>query len=225
VVEYKIMNVWIRSMEIGATLCSKEVVAAVSSSLVPLALHLGSSVSCLGHRLRSPTRIQKHCLVVPHKGGKSYLHDKLQSQRSVLVVDVDEHIRLGCEAGKVLKMEKARIDSIEHDMEYVELANEVLAQIKVRLAHNKKLRVLFLTSSLAWANQFKKDAVYIASPDSEFWDDILKGEEDEGKRDVLRKARDIFIKSVPDARAISTYNSLKELERMVRARFGIVHTL
>ena len=93
-------------MEIGASICSKEVVATVASSLVPLALHLSSSIGCLGRRLRSPTRIQKHCLVVPHKGGKSYLHDKLQSQRSVLVVDVDEHIRLGCEAGKVLKMEK-----------------------------------------------------------------------------------------------------------------------
>jgi hypothetical protein len=122
-------------------------------------------------------------------------------------------------------MERSRIDTIEHDMEYVELANEVLAEIKTRLQHNKKLRVLFLTSSLAWANQFKKDALYIASPDSEFWDSILKAEENEEKRDVLRKARDIFIKTVPDARAISTYNSLKELERMVRQRFGIVHTL
>jgi bisphosphoglycerate-independent phosphoglycerate mutase (AlkP superfamily) len=141
------------------------------------------------------------------------------------VVDVDEEIHLTCEAGRVLKMEKARLDTLERDMEYLELANEVLAKIKVRLQHNKKLRVLFLTSSLAWASQFKKDAVYVASPDSEFWDEIMKSQEDEEKRDVLRKARDSFIKSVPDARAISTYNSLKELERMVRQRFGIVHTL
>ena len=211
-------------MEIGA-ICSKEVVATAVITLTPLALHLASTIGCFGRRVRSPTKIQKHCLVVPHKGGKTYLHEKLQSQRSVLVVDVDEHIRLGCDAGKVLKMERSRIDTIEHDMEYVELANEVLAEIKTRLQHNKKLRVLFLTSSLAWANQFKKDALYIASPDSEFWDSILKAEENEEKRDVLRKARDIFIKTVPDARAISTYNSLKELERMVRQRFGIVHTL
>lgn len=209
-------------MEIGGIICSKEVVAAVVTTLTPVALHIGAG--CFG-RVRNPAKIQKHVLVVPHKGGKTYLHDKLQAQRNILVIDVDEHIRLTCEAGKVLKMEKSRLDSIEHDMEYVELANEVLDKIKVRLSHNKKLRVLFLTSSLAWANQFKKDAVYIASPDSEFWDEIVGGIEDLTQRDVLRKARDTFIKGVPDQRAISTYNSLKQLEDMVRSRFGIVHTL
>lgn len=209
-------------MEIGGIICSKEVIATVATTLVPVALHIGAG--CFG-RIRNPSKIQKHVLVVPHKGGKTYLHDKLQAQRNILVIDLDEHIRLTCDAGKVLKMEKSRIDSIEHDMEYIELANEVLEKMRVRLSHNKKLRVLFLTSSLAWANQFKKDAVYIASPDSEFWDEIIGGVEDVEKREVLRKARDVFIKGVPDPRVIATYNSLKDLEGMVRSRFGIVHTL
>lgn len=209
-------------MELATAICSKEVLASATATLVPIALHLGTT--CFG-RVRPPHKIKKHTLVIPHKGGKTWLHEKLQSQRGVLVVDVDEHIKTLCDSGKVLRMEKSRIDTIEHDLEYIELADQVLKDVKTKADKSKKLRVLFLTSSVAWASQFKRDACYIASPDSEFWDEIMGGIESIEEREVLRKSRELFIKSLPDSRAITTYNSLKDLEGMVRRRFGITHTL
>lgn len=205
-------------MDIGAT-----EIATMTAMLVPVAVKYSSS--CFAARIRNPAKIQKHVLVIPPRCGKTRLHDILVHQHQVLVVDVDEYIKLCCTSAEVDKLKSDPIGSFEHEMDYHEMADKVLENIKKRIKHHKGLRVLFLTSSWKWASQFKRDAVYLCSPDSEFWDKILETEPEEHQRELLRKARARFIDSVPDKTAIQTYSSFKELAQMVRKRLSITQEL
>ena len=203
--------------------CTTEIALTAAAALVPIAMKYGAG--CLGNRLRNPSRIQKHVLVLPPRCGKTRLHDMLVHQHQVLVIDVDEYINSVCERPVCDKLDSDPIGSFEYEMDYHEAADKVLDTIRRRIRHHKGLRVLFVTSSWKWAKQFKKDATYLCSPDSEFWDKILETEPEEAKRDELRKARTRFIDSVPDKTMIQTYSSFKELATMVRKRLNITQEL
>lgn len=197
--------------------CASEGAVAVATMLLPLALH--ASRSCLT-KIRDPRKVQKSVLVLPHRGGKTHLRDALVHQHQILVVDVDEQIKAVSTDKELEKLRGSPIGSIEYEMDYDDLADRVLELTKKRLRHHKGLRVLFLTSSLTWARSFRNDAVYLASPDAEFWGKILNAEPDESIRDDLRRARDQFLNSV-DKKAIQTYSSFAQLVDAVKKRMSI----
>lgn len=197
--------------------CATETAVAAASVLIPLAVRAGRN--CFT-KIRDPTKIQKSVLVLPHRGGKTHLRDALVHQHQVLLVDVDEQIKALSTDKELEKLRGSPIGSIEFEMDYDDLADRVLELTKKRLRHNKGLRVLFLTSSLTWARSFRNDAVYIASPDAEFWGKILGTEPDAQKREELRKARDQFLNSV-DKKVIQTYSSFGQLVEAVRKRLSI----
>lgn len=197
--------------------CATEIAGAAASMLLPLALHAGRG--CLA-RIRDPRRVQKSVLVLPHRGGKTHLRDALVHQTQVLVVDVDEQMKGVASEKELEKLNSSPVGSIEYEMDYDDLADRVLEQVKKRLRHHPGLRVLFVISSLTWAKSFKTDAVYVASPDAEFWARILSAESNEVKRDELRRARDKFLNSV-DKKAIQTYSSFGQLVEAVRKRLYI----
>lgn len=203
--------------------CATEVALTAAAALVPIAARYASG--CFGSRLRPASKIQKHVLVLPPRCGKTRIHDILVHQHQVLVVDVDEYIKVVCTEPEADKLSGLPIGSFEYEMDYHELADKVLDNIKRRIKHHKGLRVLFVTSSWKWASQFKRDAVYLCSPDSEFWEKILETEPEEHEREQLRKARARFIDSVPDKSLIQTYASFKELAQMVRKRLSISQEL
>jgi len=197
--------------------CASEGLATAVMMLTPLAITMGRN--CV-NRVRDPRKVQKSVLVLPHRGGKTYLRDALVHQHQILIVDVDEQLKGLCTDKELEKLRASPIGSIEYEMDYDDLADRVLDVTKKRLRHHKGLRVLFLTSSLTWARSFRNDAVYLASPDAEFWMKILSAETDETIRDDLRRARDQFLNSV-DKRAVQTYNSFGQLVEAVRKRMRI----
>jgi len=202
--------------------CASEIVATAGAILIPVALH--TAKSCMT-RVRDPRKIQKSVLCLPHRCGKTHLHDALIHQHQVLVCDVDEQIKAVCDEKKVEKLMATPLGTFEFEMSYDECADMVLALMKERIKHHKGLKVLFVTSSLTWAKSFKSDAVYIASPDAEFWDKIVNTEPLESKREELRRARQRFISQVPAKGAIVTYNNFKELTNAVKQRLGITQEL
>ena len=197
--------------------CATETALAAASILVPMAMRVGKN--CFS-RVREPTKCQKSVLVVPHRSGKGFLHNALLHQHQILVVDVDEDIKGVSTDKEYEKLRSSPIDSIAYEMDYDELADRVLEATKKRLKHNKGLRVLFLTSSLTWAKTFKKDALYVASPDAEFWAKILETESDAHEKDLLRRARERFLNSV-DKRVVQTYSTFQQLVDAVKGRMSI----
>tara|TARA_Y100000780_G_scaffold35307_2_gene28532 strand:- start:1013 stop:1630 length:618 start_codon:yes stop_codon:yes gene_type:complete len=193
-------------------------IVSIASTLTPLALHLGAS--CM-NRVRNPKYIKKNVLVLPPKGGKSYLKSVIQSN-DVLVVDLDEFMN-SFNTSKDLDRLKECVNHgnlHEYDLFYQECSIKCLDRIKHMIKNAKKLRVLFVTSSYSFSSLFRKDAVCVASPNSDFFEKILK-KEDAETRETLRKRRQFLLDSVPVKNAITTYNSYDELETMVRDRMGL----
>jgi len=50
-------------------------------------------ITVLNQKIRNPTKIQKHVLLLPSRSGKSYLYSKLASQKNYMVIDVDEFLK------------------------------------------------------------------------------------------------------------------------------------
>ena len=191
------------------------------SMLMPVALFVARG--CLA-RIRDPAKIQKHVLVLPSKGGKTFLTQRLSKQKTYMIIDLDEAIAKSCSPEELTRYtsEMRSGGFLKSQMYYTECANKVLTYIRTQLKKNRGLKVLFLTSCYAFASQFKPDSIAIACPDREFFDEIL--EEHAGMKEELRQAREDFLEAVPKP-AVQSYNSYAELEKMVRARLKIVHTL
>ena len=199
---------------------SAAVMASAISTLAPLALYVGRS--CMS-RIRDTKRIKKICLVLPRKGGKGFLTSALgQSQRDFLMVDTDELMRSVCDEKEVSHLDNAREAGrlFEASLLYNEMAQKVLAYVKEKQKLNRGLRVLFVTSSFEFSKCFKPDAVFLASPDSQFFERILEAYTPE-EREALRRHRTEFMEAVPDKRAVGVYTSYEELEKLVRNRLGI----
>lgn len=193
---------------------------ATANTLLPIAMFVGRSC---WKTIRDTRKVKKICLVLPRKGGKGFLADKLgQSQRDFLVVDTDELLRSVCDEKQVAHLDQAREKGrfFEASLLYNEMATEVLKYVKEKQKINKGLRALFLTSSFEFADQFRRDAVFVASPDSVMFEKMLE-EFDPEARESLRRFRGDFLDCCPDRRAVGTYTSLEELERLVRSRLGI----
>lgn len=193
------------------------------NALTPLAIY--TYKSCMARRIRNPKNIIKQCLLLPPKGGKSFLYKKLASQNQYMVIDVDEYLKsiVSPEENTRLKMAKQNDSFFELDLCYKSCADKVLKFVKDQIKTNKSMKVLFLTSSYTWASQFKHDSVCIAAPDSEFFEKIL--EEFDDKKEHIRKSREAFLNSLPSKSVCTTYHSYDELEKMIRTRLGIQYAV
>jgi len=193
-----------------------------ASAILPVAMYVARG--CYNHRVRLASKIQKHVLCLPSKGGKSLLFHKLGTQKKYLVIDVDEFLPTVCAPDELRRLDMAQSagNFLQETIYYSECADKVLAYMRKQLKQNKSLKVLFVTSCWAWAQRFRQDAVSIACPDRDFFAQIL--ERFPETKDELRVKREEFLESVPKA-CVQTYNSYEELESMVRKRLDIVHTL
>ena len=213
-----------------------QIALKTASVLIPLAI--SASKSCFG-TCRTPDKIKKHVLVLPSKGGKSLMLHKLSSQKQYMVIDLDDYMRTLCKRDMLERLSEARRtnSTLMEAIAYTECANVVLEHVKGQIKANKSLQVLFLTSCWAWAQQRKRDAVVMACPSKEFFEEILTAEEKRIKdnhgtdaevltaREGLRVSRQDFLESLPADAEIAIYSSYDELEKMVRERLAIVKTL
>lgn len=210
-------------MEISSATTASGLSMAINV-LTPLAIH--TYKTCIRPRIRNPKNIKKQVLLLPPKGGKSYLYKKLSGQKQYMVIDVDEYLTSLVTPEEIERLKNAKQSQsfFELDLYYKSCADKVLAFVKQQIKTNRKMKVLFLTSSYTWASQFSHDAVCIACPDSEFWNQVLETYEAE-KRDAIRKARDVFLDSLPSKDACTTYHSYEELELLIRNRLGISYAV
>lgn len=192
--------------------------------LTPLAIH--TYKSCIRPRIRNPKNIKKQVLLLPPKGGKGYLYKKLSSQNQYMVIDVDEYLVSIVSKSDVERLKNAKQNDsfFELDLYYKSCADKVLDFVKKQIKTNRKMKVLFLSSSYTWASSFSHDAVCIAAPDSEFFEKILETFEPE-KRDQVRKGRNMFLDSLPSKSVCTTYHSYEELEQLIRNRLGISYAV
>jgi len=193
-----------------------------ASALLPVAIFVAKG--CMARRIRPASKIQKHVLCLPSKGGKTFLFNRLSTQKKYMVIDLDDFLKTCCTTDMMDRLTSAQIarNHFQAEMYYAECANKVLEYIRKQLKNKPTLKVLFLTSCWAWTQAFKKDAIALACPDKDFFQTIL--EENAGIREQLRRDREDFLETVP-RQAVQTYNSYKQLEEMVRTRLDIVHTL
>lgn len=194
-----------------------------ASALLPVAIFVAKG--CMAaRRIRPASKIQKHVLCLPSKGGKTFLFNRLSTQKKYMVIDLDDFLKTCCTTDMMDRLNSAQIarNHFQAEMYYAECANKVLEYIRKQLKNKPTLKVLFLTSCWAWTQAFKKDAIALACPDKDFFQTIL--EENAGIREQLRRDREDFLETVP-RQAVQTYNSYKQLEEMVRTRLDIVHTL
>jgi len=194
------------------------------SSLYPIALF--TYRHCL-NRVRKASNIQKHTLLIPSRSGKTYLYQKLASQKNYMIIDVDEFMKTCSTPEEIERLTNAKKNNsfYEYDLYYKATADKVLKFIREQIKANRKLKVLFLTSCYNWSLQFKTDSVCVASPNSEYWDKILSKVENEKEKEHLRKYRQHFLDSLPSQNAVCTYNSLSELENLVRERLNLKYHL
>jgi len=195
---------------------------SLATTLLPLAYYQANH--CFG-RMRDSTKIKKNVLVLPTKGGKGYLKTKVESA-NLLVVDVDEYLKDFNSPKDLDRLKQAHASGKLHEysLYYKTCADKCLDFVKTQIKHNHKLRVLFVTSSYAFATNFKRDSICIASPDSDFYDSILEPLEAE-QRETLRKERSFMLASIPTQNAVNVYNSYADLEKLVRSRLGVFHKL
>jgi len=203
----------------------EQTISLTTAILTPVAMYTWNN--CIKPKIRNPTKIQKHVLLLPSRSGKSYLYSKLASQKNYMVIDVDEFLKTCSSRDEIDRLDMAKKNNsfYEYDLYYKSCADKVLKFVREQIKGNKSLKVLFISSCFNWASQFKKDAVCCASPNSDYWDEILNGEEDNKKKEHLRKFRQHFLDALPSKDACSTYNSLKELEELVRRRLNLNHHL
>jgi hypothetical protein len=198
--------------------------STTSSILLPIGAYIARG--CWNSRMRHIRQIQKHTIVLPTKGGKTYLYTKLASQKKYMVIDVDSFIKTFCTEAElaILEMATDAKNLLEEDLYYSECANRMLAYVRSQLKKNKSMKVLFLTSSWAWAKQFKYDSVTVCCPDKDFFNsDILKRFPEEAE--TIRQKRDHFLATVPEVKGVHRYNSYEELEKQIRATLDIIHEL
>jgi len=213
-----------------------QIALKTATVLIPLAISAGRS--CFGS-CRTPDKIKKHVLLVPSKGGKGLMLHKLSSQKQFMVIDLDEYMGTLCKRDMLERLKEARRthSSLMEAITYTECANQVLDYVRKQQKANRSLQVLFITSCWAWAQNRKPDAVVIACPSKEFFEEILANEErrikDESGTDAevmacregLRISRQDFLESLPGGTMPAIYSSYDELEAMVRERLAIVKTL
>lgn len=195
-------------------------VATTASILVPLAVSAG--VKCVQWGIRNSDKIQKVCVILPKKCGKTWLSQHLSGNEKVILVDTDSFAEAFADETKRRLIESVRADptlfqAVAHS-EY----DRCLKYIKDIVGKDKSKKALFLTSDVQWAlKSFKKDAIFCLCPSSDFIKDLGLEEAD---KDTLERSRAFILHKLP-ADVVKVYGSYEELEGILRLKFDIATAL
>jgi len=203
----------------------EQTLSLTTAILTPVAMYTWNN--CIKPKIRNPTKIQKHVLLLPSRSGKSYLYSKLASQKNYMVIDVDEFLKTCSSRDEIDRLDMAKKNNsfYEYDLYYKSCADKVLKFVREQIKGNKSLKVLFISSCFNWASQFKKMLYVVHLPTAIIGMKFLMVKKIIKRKNILGNFRQHFLDSLPSKDACSTYNSLKELEELVRRRLNLNHHL
>lgn len=199
-------------------------VASLVSAMVPIGAYMLRS--CIT-RVRNPLSIRKSLILIPPKSGKSYLKKILGYQKDLIIIDLDELVGSKANAEELKNLIKFgdNVSTIEDfNFVYFGLAKKIYDETKEKLKASKKLRCIFLSSCFELSQLFKKDSTFILSPDSKYFDELLKDLSPEEDK-LARTKRQNLLDKIEDKRTITLYSSLSQLENLVRVHFKINYIL
>jgi len=176
-------------------------------ALVPVAVATAGGCWRLGKHIRSPSKIQKICVLLPDKCGKTHLCRVLGASDKVLV-DCGEFARVFDKDKLLSEVEGDRTlaDAVSDG-----LLDDVYEYVRKLVKRSKKKSAIFLSSNVEWAlKKFKPDAVYALVPSAEFSREI------EG----CEPSRSRMLHALP-REAVKTFSSWEHLEGMLRVKFSI----
>jgi len=176
-------------------------------ALVPVAVATAGGCWRLGKHIRSPSKIQKICVLLPDKCGKTHLCRVLGASDKVLV---------DCGVfAKVFDKDKL-LSEVEGDKTLADavsdgLLDDVYDYVRKLVKRSKKKSALFLSSNVEWSlKRFKPDAVFALVPSADFAKEI------EG----CEPSRSRMLHALP-REAVKTFSSWEHLEGMLRVKFQI----
>lgn len=176
-------------------------------ALVPIAVATAGGCWRIGRRIRPPSKIQKICVLLPDKCGKTHLARVLGASDKVLV-DCGEFAKVFDKEELLPKLgdDRTLADAVSDG-----LLDDVYEYVRKLVKRSKKKTAIFLTSNVEWAmKKFKSDAVYALVPSCEFASTI------EG----CEPSRSRLLHALP-REAVKTFSSWEHLEGMLRVKFGI----
>ena len=180
-------------------------------SLVPIASAIAGGCLSIGRKVRSPSQIQKICIILPDKCGKTSLC-KVLGARDKVLVDCGEFAKI-FDKEKMLPLlseDKTLADAVNDG-----LLDEVYEYVRKLVKRSGKKKALFFTSNVEWAvKKFKPDAVYALVPSREFV----------SKCPGCEPSRSLILHTLP-SEVVKTFNSWEELEAMLRLKFSIQHSV
>lgn len=180
-------------------------------ALVPVAVATAGGCWRIGRAIRPPSKIQKICVLLPDKCGKTTLCRVLGASDKVLV-DCGEFAKVFDKDELLAKLGEDRTlaDAVSDG-----LLDEVYEYVRKLVKSSGKKKAIFLTSNVEWAmKKFKGDAVYALVPACEFAS-TLEG---------CEPSRSRMLHALP-SEVVKTFSSWEELEGLLRTKFGIQHSV
>jgi hypothetical protein len=195
-------------------------VATTASILVPLAVSAG--VKCIHWGIRSADKIQKLCVILPRKCGKSWLAQHLSGNEKIVIVDTDSFAEAFADDAKRRLMDCVRGDPTLHQAVAHSEYDKAMKYVKEVISSDKSKKALFLTSDVQWAMKtFKKDATFCLCPSTDFVKDLVMEDAD---KDALERSRSMILHKLP-SECVKVYGSYEELEGILRIKFDIATAL
>lgn len=195
-------------------------VVTAATILVPLAFSVGAR--CIHWGVRSVDRIQKICLILPRKCGKSWLCQHLSGNDKMVLVDTDSFADAFADDSKKRIIEAVKGDPTLHQALAHAEYDKCLKYVKDIIGKDKSKKALFLTSDVQWAlKTFKLDAIFCMCPSTDF---VKESELEEGEKEALERSRSMILHKLP-AEAVKVYGSFEELEAILRLKFDIATAL
>ena len=191
-----------------------------ASILVPIAVSMG--ISCFNFGVRQLAKIQKICLVLPKKCGKSHLCRHLAGNEKIVLVDTDEFGKAFSSPDKRELLEVVRADKTLYAAMSHSVYDKAYDYVRDLCKKDKSKKAIFLTSDINWAmGRFKTDAIFCLVPSSEF---IRSLEMSPEEKEELEHSRAYILHKLP-AQAVKVYSGYSDLEALIRVRFDIQPSL
>ena len=200
--------------------------SSISASLVAIGWYTGN---CLA-KMKQPHKVQKACLVLPRKAGKSSLVKHfLGNNPDFMLIDLDAIVKTHPDSNqdflKKLDEAEANGDHSTHRLLSEDLYKKVYEKIKHSWLSNKKRRLLCLTSSLELAKElFKQSSIFVAMPSKKLFDELVDKEVDVRVQELMRNSRTNVISQL-QPNNMFIYDKFDELYSEVQNRFKVQHKL
>jgi len=200
--------------------------SSISASLVAIGWYTGN---CLA-KMKQPHKVQKACLVLPRKAGKSSLVKHfLGNNPDFMLIDLDAIVKTHPDSNqdflKKLDEAEANGDHSTHRLLSEDLYKKVYEKIKQSWLSNKKRRLLCLTSSLELAKElFKQSSIFVAMPSKKLFDELVDKEVDVRVQELMRNSRTNVISQL-QPNNMFIYDKFDELYSEVQNRFKVQHKL